>query len=398
LVDFSALRRVRRFAATAVALVCAVATPALAQSSFQTAAPQAILVDYDSGAVLFEKDADALASPASTAKIMTAELVFRELQAGRLKLDDEFTISENAWRRGGASAGGSSMFAVLNSRVRIEDLIRGLVIQSGNDAAIALAEGLSGTEEAFAENMTKRARELGLAKSTFRNAWGKSDPNQLVTAREMARLAAHVIGAYPKYYQYFGEKEFTWNKIRQLNRNPLLTMDIGADGLKTGNIDDSGFGLVGSAVQGGQRLILVVNGLKTAKDRAEESRKLLQWGFRAFEGRLVFAAGETIGAARVFGGATGSVDLVSARDVRVLAPRGSSERLTAKIVYDGPLIPPVEKGRAVARLKVWRGQSLALDLPLQAAADVEVGSLPRRAMDAGLELAGGWVRRLFSKS
>ncbi len=398
LVDFSALRRVRKFAATAVAFACAAATPALAQSSFQTAAPQAILVDYDSGAVLFEKDADALASPASTAKIMTAELVFRELQAGRLKLDDEFTISENAWRRGGASAGGSSMFAVLNSRVRIEDLIRGLVIQSGNDAAIALAEGLSGTEEAFAENMTKRARELGLAKSTFRNAWGKSDPNQLVTAREMARLAAHVIGAYPKYYQYFGEKEFTWNKIRQLNRNPLLTMDIGADGLKTGNIDDSGFGLVGSAVQGGQRLILVVNGLKTAKDRAEESRKLLQWGFRAFEGRLVFAAGETIGAARVFGGATGSVDLVSARDVRVLAPRGSSERLTAKIVYDGPLIPPVEKGRAVARLKVWRGQSLALDLPLQAAADVEVGSLPRRAMDAGLELAGGWVRRLFSKS
>ncbi|MBK9083101.1 MAG: D-alanyl-D-alanine carboxypeptidase [Rhizobiales bacterium] len=366
--------------------------------AFQTAAPQAILVDYDSGAVLFEKDADSLVSPASTAKIMTAELVFRELQAGRLKLDDEFTISENAWRRGGASAGGSSMFAALNSRVRIEDLIRGLVIQSGNDAAIALAEGHSGAEEAFADAMTKRARELGLMKSTFRNSWGKSDPNQLVTAREMARLAAHVIRTYPTYYQYFGEKEFTWSKIRQLNRNPLLTMDIGADGLKTGNIDESGFGLVGSAVQGGQRLILAVYGLKTGKDRAEEARKLLQWGFRAFEGRLVFNAGETIGAARVFGGATGSVDLVSPRDVRILAPRGSTERLTAKIVYEGPLIPPVEKGRAVARLKVWRGQSLALDLPLHAAADVEAGSLPRRALDAGLELTGGWVRRLFSKS
>ncbi|MBL8587958.1 MAG: D-alanyl-D-alanine carboxypeptidase [Methylobacteriaceae bacterium] len=383
--------------AVALALVIFWLAPAFGQT-FQTIAPQAILVDYDSGAVLFEKDADVLTAPASMAKVMTAELIFRELSEGRLRLEDEFTISETAWRRGGAQAGGSSMFAVLNSRVRVEDLLRGLVIQSGNDAAIALAEGIAGTEDAFAQMMTRRARELGLAKSSFRNAWGKGDPGQLVTVREMARLAAHVIQTYPRYYGYFGEREFTWNKIRQLNRNPLLTMDIGADGLKTGNIEESGYGLVGSATQGGQRLILVVNGLKTARDRAEESRKLLQWGFRAFEGRLLFEAGETIGQAKVFGGSSGSVDLVAPRPVRLLAPRGSSEKLAARIVYDGPLLPPIEKGRKVARLKVWRGTTLALDLPLEAARDVAVGSLTRRAFDAGLELAGGWVRRLFSKS
>ncbi len=381
--------------ALVAALVLAVA-PAAAQT-FQTIAPYALLMDYDSGAVLFEKDADAPVAPASMAKLMTAELVFREIAEGRLKPEDEFTISENAWRRGGASAGGSSMFAALNSRVRVDDLLRGLIVQSGNDAAIALAEGIAGTEDAFAQMMTKRARELGLMKTSFRNSWGKGDPNQTTTVRELARLAAHLIQTYPQRYPVFGEKEFTWNKIRQLNRNPLLTMDIGADGLKTGNIDESGFGLVGSATQGGQRLILAVNGFKTAKDRAEESRKLLQWGFRAFEGKLLFEAGETIGAAKVFGGDPGSVPLVSPRPVRVLAPRGSSERLTASVVYDGPLIPPLDKGRKVARLKVWRGKTLALDLPLETGAAVGVGSLPSRAFDAAMELVGGWLRGLFRK-
>ena len=387
------LRRAAR--AIVAALVLAVA-PAAAQT-FQTVAPYALLMDYDSGAVLFEKEADAPVAPASMAKLMTAELVFREIAEGRLKPEDEFTISENAWRRGGASAGGSSMFAALNSRVRVEDLLRGLIIQSGNDAAIALAEGIAGTEDAFAQMMTKRARELGLMKTSFRNSWGRGDPNQTTTARELAKLAAHLIQTYPAQYPIFGEKEFTWNKIRQLNRNPLLTMDIGADGLKTGNIDESGFGLVGSATQGGQRLILAVNGLKTARDRAEESRKLLQWGFRAFEGKLLFEAGETIGAAKVFGGDVGSVPLISPRPVRVLAPRGSSERLTASVVYEGPLIPPLDKGRKVARLKVWRGKTLALDLPLETGAAVGVGSLSRRAFDAAMELAGGWLRGLFRK-
>jgi D-alanyl-D-alanine carboxypeptidase (penicillin-binding protein 5/6) len=326
------------------------------------------------------------------AKLMTAELVFRDLASGKLKPDETFTISDNAWRNGGAPSGGSTMFAVLNSRVRVDDLLRGLIIDSGNDAAIALAEGLAGSEANFAAEMTKRARELGLTKSVFRNASGKADPGQVVTVRELGRLAAHVIAAYPQYYGVFGEKQFAWNKIVQQNRNPLLGMDVGADGLKTGNIDDSGFGLIGSAVQGGQRLIVVVNGARTAKERAEEARKLLQWGFRSFESKLLFEAGEAIGEAPVYGGAA-HVTLVSSRAVRAPAPRGSSERLTAEIVYEGPIRPPVAKGQTLARLKVRRGTLQALDLPLQAADDVAQGALPRRAADAAWELAGALWRR-----
>src|SRR3712207_4139998 len=212
------------------------------------------------------------------AKIMTSEVVFNELREGRLSLDSEFVVSENAWRKGGGPSSGSSMFAQLGSRIRLTDLLRGIIVQSGNDACIVVAEGIAGSEENFARMMTERARELRLTKSTYRNSTGYSHPEQKVTARELARLAIHIIDTYPDLYRMFGEKEFTWNRIRQQNRNPLLTMDIGADGLKTGNLEESGFGLVGSAVQNGQRLILVVNGLKTGRDRANESRKLLDWG------------------------------------------------------------------------------------------------------------------------
>ena len=257
-------------------------TSAFAQT-FQTSAPHAILIDSATQSVLFEKDADALVVPASTVKIMTAEIVFHEIALGHLKLDDQFPVSETAWRNGGAPSRGSSMFAALNSSVRVEDLIRGLVIVSGNDAAIALAEGTAGSEGAFATLMTKRARELGLEHSTFTNAWGRGDPDQKVSPREMAALANHVILTYPDLYKHFGEKDFTWNKIKQANRNPLLTMDLGADGLKTGNIDDSGYGLVGSAVQNGQRLILALYGAPTAKERVVEARKIFLWGFRSFE-------------------------------------------------------------------------------------------------------------------
>ena len=378
-------------------IVACITAPAPAQT-FQTTAPYALLMDYDTRTVLFEKAADDLMAPASTAKIMTAEIVFHEITEGRLKLDDEFTISENAWRKGGASAGGSSMFAALNSRVRIEDLIKGLVIQSGNDAAIALAEGIAGSEENFAAMMTKRARQLGLQKSTFTNPWGRGDPAQKVTAREMAFLSAHVIEAYPELYKYFGEKEFTWNKVRQLNRNPLLTMDLGADGLKTGNIEESGFGLVGAAKQGEQRLIVVVNGSKTAKDRADEARKLIQWGMRAFESKVLFQSGDVIGTAKMFGGDSADVQLVAKGPVKVLIPRGSGERISAKIVYDGPIQAPVEEGVEIARLKVTRGSVLALDLPLRTKTRVGVGPLWRRAFDAGYELTGTLIRKNLSKN
>jgi D-alanyl-D-alanine carboxypeptidase (penicillin-binding protein 5/6) len=354
---------------------------------FQTAAPTAILVDADSNAVLFEKNADELTAPASMAKIMTAEVIFNELKNGRLSMDTEFTISENAWRKGGGGSGGSSMFAKVNSSVRLEDLLRGLIVQSGNDAAIALAEGIAGTEENFARLMNQRAREIGLTKSTFRNATGYGHPEQKVTVRDLAKLAIHVIETYPELYKLFGEREFTWNNIRQQNRNPLLFIDIGADGLKTGNID---------AVQDDQRLVLVVNGLKSARERANESRKLLEWGFRAFEPRQLFAEGQVVGEAEVFGGDRGSLPLVSKKPVRVLVPRGDDERVTARIIYTGPLRAPIRKGDQVARLQVNRGDMQALEMPLYANEDVHEGTLSQRALDGLLEFGTGWVRRAFS--
>lgn len=366
--------------------------------SFQTSAPFALLMDYESGAVLYEKNADQLMTPASMSKLMTAEIVFHELKEGRLKLDDQFEVSENAWRTGGAPSHGSAMFLAVHSRVRIEDLLRGLVIQSGNDAAITLAEGIAGTQDNFVLMMNRRAAELGMTRSTFANSWGKSDPHERVTARELALLAAHIIADYPDFYRYFGEREFTWNKVRQLNRNPLLTMDLGADGLKTGELPESGFGLVGSAVQNAQRLVVVVNGLKTAADRAEESRKLLSWGFRSFDARTLFEAGEVVGQAQVYGGAQGEVALVAEKPVKVFATHGSGEKMSAKIVYQGPLAAPVAEGVEVGRLKIWRGQSQVLDVPLKTGGSVAMGTLSQRALDAGLELAEGLLRKAFAKN
>jgi len=359
--------------------------------------PQAILIDADTQTVLFEKNADDPATPASTVKIMTAELVFQAIAQGRLKLDDTFPISENAWRNGGALAHGSTMFAALNSRIRVEDLIRGLVVVSGNDAAMALAEGLAGSEGAFATRMNERARELGLTHLTFTNSWGNADSDQKVTARDMALLAAHVIRTYPDLYRYFGEKDFTWGKIKQPSRNPLLTMDIGVDGLKTGNIDNSGYGIVASAVQNGERLILALYGAKSAKERADEAVRILQWGFRTFEPKTLFSSGEVVGNARVYGGNEGSVPLVSVKPVKLLVPREATERLTGQIVYQGPLIAPVSAGKNVAELRIFRGGNEVLEMPLQTAANVETGSLSRRAMDAGLEYAEQLFRKYVLK-
>jgi D-alanyl-D-alanine carboxypeptidase (penicillin-binding protein 5/6) len=383
--------------AGALAGLAVLAAPAVRAQTFQTAAPQAILMDYDSGTVLFEKNADELMVPASMAKTMAVEVIFNEIRQGRLSLDSEFLISENAWRKGGGPSSGSSMFAQLNSRVRLSDLLRGIIVQSGNDASIAVAEGVAGSEENFARMMTQRARELGLTRSVFRNATGYHHPEQKVTARELARLSAHIIETYPDLYRMFGEREFTWNRIRQQNRNPLLTMDVGADGLKTGNVDESGFGLVGSAVQNGQRLILVVNGLKTGRDRANESRKLLDWGFRAFDARQLFAADEPVAEVSVFGGEQSSVPVVSKKPVRLLMPRGSGDRVTARVVYTGPLRTPVQKGAEVARLRVTRGSVQALDIPLYAGADVGTGTLSQRALDALFEFGTGAVRRAFAR-
>src|SRR5215471_7092020 len=350
-------------------------------------APHAILIDAENGAVLFERDADRLIFPASLAKLMTAEYVFNEVKEGRLKLTDEFTVSENAWRKGGAPSHGSTMFAAINSKVPVDDLLHGMIIQSANDACIILAEGIAGNETTFAEKLTERARAIGLAKSIFTNSNGLPDPDEKVTTRELAMLARHIIRTYPDFYQLFGQADYTWNKIRQQNRNPLLGAMTGADGLKTGFTKEAGYGLVGSAVQNGLRLIVVVNGVATAKERADEAKKLLEWGFRNFEQRVLFAEGQTIGAAKVFGGASSRVDLVAADGaVRVMLPKSGGEKLIARIVYTGPVPAPVTEGTRIGNLKVWRNNNLILTSPLKAAESVGKGNMSQRAFDAVTEM------------
>jgi D-alanyl-D-alanine carboxypeptidase (penicillin-binding protein 5/6) len=390
----------------AAAVICAVASAVAAPNpvsgpksgdGYQTAAAHAMLIEAESGSVLFEKAADDLIPPASLSKLMTQEVVFNEIKQGRLNPTTEFIVSTNAWRRGGAPSHTSSMFIPIHSKVSVDDLLHGAIIQSANDACIALAEGISGNESTFAELMTKRARELGLAKSTFGNSTGLPDPRQLMTARELAKLARHLIETYPDYYKYYSEREFTWNKIRQFNRNPLLNLNIGADGLKTGFTKEAGYGLVGSAVQNGLRLIVVVNGLRSEKERADEAKKLLEWGFHSFQSGLLFAAGQEIAQAKLYGGVKGHVPLMARKEVRLMVPRGSRDKIIARVVYSGPVRAPVEQGQKIGTLKVWRGESVVLEVPLQAAESVGAGSMPQRALDAASEFVLGLFRAGFQR-
>ncbi len=361
---------------------------------FQSGAPTAILIEAQTGTVLYDKNADQLVAPASLAKLMTAEVVFNELKDGGIKLEDEFNISVNAWRKGGAPSGGSTMFAILHSKVKVADLIQGVIIQSANDGCIALAEGIAGNENDFVRMMNSRAREIGLTKSNFSNPTGLPDPDMRVTVRELAKLAQHIIFTYPEYYRWYGEREFTWNKIRQQNRNPLLAMSIGADGMKTGFTNEAGYGLVGSALQNGLRLIVVVNGLKSDKERADEAKRLLDWGFSGFEQRILFSEGQTVGHAKLFGGEQGSVALTGAdqKAIKLMIPRNATDRIIARIVYRGPVHAPIEKGQKIGVLKIWRGERIALETPLEAAESIGTGSLSQRALDAATEWVGNWVR------
>jgi D-alanyl-D-alanine carboxypeptidase (penicillin-binding protein 5/6) len=363
------------------------------EGGFDGDAPTAILIEASSGSVLFEKNADELRAPSSMMKLMTAEVVFNALKKGEIHLTDEYRISENAWRKGGAPSGGSTMFAAINSKVSVDDLLHGAIIQSGNDSCIALAEGMAGNERTFATDfMTKRARELGLTKSTFANSNGLPDPGNKMTVRELAKLARYLIQTYPDMYKLFGEKEFTWNKIRQQNRNPLLNALPGADGLKTGYTKEGGYGMVGSAVQNDTRLIVVVNGLEDPDDRATEAKKMLEWGFRNFETRILFAANQPVGYARVFGGENRSVKLASPQPIKVMVSRNGNDKLMARVVYSGPVRAPVEAGQQVGVVRVWRGANVAMETPIYAAEAVGTGSTMRRAIDGASELVIGMFR------
>ncbi len=372
--------------------ILAASDAARAQDNFQTTVRNAILIDVGTQSVLFEKAADELQAPASLAKLMTMAVIFEEMRQGRLQSDQEIVISQDAWRRGGAPSRTSSMYAAVNSRVKVQDLLRGAIIQSGNDASIALAEAISGTEANFVPVMNERSRALGLTRSVWRNATGLPDPEQKTTAREIARLSDHIIRSFPEQYAIYAEREFIWGGIRQQNRNPLLGTYTGADGLKTGYIEEAGFNLAGSAVQNGQRLIVVVMGARSLQERSNEARKLLDWGFRSFELRDLFQENETVGDVSVYGGAQGSVPVTAGKLVRLLLPRGQSDRVTAQIVYRGPVRAPLRQGTEVGKLRIMRGSQLALEVPVFAAADVAAGTLTQRAMQGAWELSTGWIR------
>jgi len=377
------------FLGLALLLLCL--TPANAQL-FETKAAQAFMIDADTGTVLFAKDADKPIPPASMAKLMTMEVVFNAIKSGRLKLDDTFVVSENAWRKGGAPSGTSTMFAKLKSAIRLEDLIQGVTVQAANDGCIVIAEGMAGSEDNFAAQMTERARQIGLKTSTFVNSTGLPADGQQTTVRELALLALHLWRDYPDFYRYYGLKDFTWNKISQKNRNPLLAMDIGADGLAVGASETSGFGIVASVSHNGTRVIMAMNGLANDKERAEEARKLLDWGARSFEKTEIFAKDEVVGVAQVFGGAKSGVTLKAKGPIDIFLPITNRDKLTARIVYTGPVAAPVEEGQPVGALRVWIGDTLSQETPLFAAESIGVGTLPQRALDAVKELAIGWLR------
>jgi D-alanyl-D-alanine carboxypeptidase (penicillin-binding protein 5/6) len=367
------------------------AAPPAGNASFKTSIPIAILIDSKSNSVLFQKNADQQFAPASLAKLMTLEFLFHRIKKGKLKLDQPFRITLNAWRNGGAPSHGTTMFAALHSEVSLGDLIRGIVVDSANDACMAIAQALAGGEAGFGAMLTQRARAIGLRHSTFVNSTGYSDPNEQVTARDMAELARDIILTYPNFYSYFSQRAFLWNKIRQTNRNPLFGMGLGADGLKTGKTDDGLFNLIGSAVEDNERLIIVIAGAKSAKERAEEARRLLDWGFQNFRLRTLFAAGQNIGAAEVFNGSQAYVPLVGPKAVQLMVPRYDDEPINARVDYTGPVPAPVHRGQAIGTLKVWRGSKLALRVQLAAAKSVGRGTMTQRALDGASEL----LYRLF---
>lgn len=359
---------------------------------FETKAPHAFMIDAETGTILYSKDADSLFPPASLAKLMTMEVVFNAIKSGRYSLDDTFMVSENAWRTGGANSGGSTMFAALKSSIRLEDLIQGVIVQSANDGCIVIAEGMAGTEENFAALMTERAREIGLKQSVFKNATGLPAEGQVVTARELTQLALHIWRTYPEFYKFYSQPQFTWNKITQRNRNPLLAMEIGADGMKTGYTEESGYGIVGSVARDGRRVFAALSGMSSERERAEEARKLLEWGMKSFQKSELFAQDEVVGEAKLFGGAKSGVALKSKGPVSILVPITNRDRLVARIVYEGPVVAPVEEGAQVGMLRVWVGETLSQETPLYAAESVGVGTLPQRALDAIGELMVGWMR------
>ncbi|GAB4190180.1 MAG: D-alanyl-D-alanine carboxypeptidase family protein [Thalassobaculales bacterium] len=371
--------------AIVVALGLALGRPLPAAAiTIDTQARHALIVDFETGATLLEKEADVLMPPSSMSKIMTAYMIFDAIKKGRLKLDDEVPVSEKAWRMG-----GSKMFVQVGSRVKVEDLIRGIIVQSGNDACVVMAEALAGSEAAFAEQMTQRARELGLTRSTFRNASGWPEEGHLMTARDLAILARRLIIDFPEHYHYYAQKEFTFNGIKQGNRNPLLYKDGGGDGLKTGHTEAAGYGLTASAKRGERRLIMVVNGLPSIRARIAESERLMDWAFREFDNVRLFKRGEVVEQAEVWLGEKPTVPLTVAEDLVVTMPRAARKDMKVTLSYTAPLPAPVVAGAPVGRIVIDLPDQAPRQIPVVAGGDVsELGVVGRVASAVGYLLWG----------
>ena len=354
-----------RSASTVVAVLAATCLAAATASGIETAAKQAYIVEHETGAVLLDKDGATPSPPASLSKLMTLYMLFERLKSGALSLDDELAVSRKAWRMG-----GSKTFVEVGKRVRVEDLLRGIVVQSGNDASIVVAEGLSGTEAAFAEAMNRKARDIGLADSHFVNATGWPADGHAMSPRDIAALSRRIVEEFPEYYPYFAEKSFRFSGIRQRNRNPLLNGDSGADGLKTGYTRASGHSLAASAIREGRRIVMVLTGLPGARQRAREARRLLDWAYESFRNYTLFERGAVVEHADVWLGEEDTVPLVSERDITITLPRASRDGLVVKVVYEGPVPAPVEKGARIAKLVIAAPGFTTREVPLVAGADI----------------------------
>lgn len=389
-------RFLRAVAALLVALGPLIAGPRslLAQTGeVAVKSPQAILMDADSGGVLFQRNADELVPPASMSKLMLLIMIFNALRAGEITPETDVIMSEYAWRTGGAPSRTSAMFVPLGKTAKVSEMLQGIIVQSGNDASIAMAERLGGSEQKFAEAMTEQARRLGLKKSVFRNATGLYHPEHLSTMRELALLARIIIRDFPEYYPLFSQREFGYRQHKFYNRNPLLGAVSGVDGLKTGYVKESGYSIVASAKVDNRRLIMVIGGAATPEDRKDDGRRLLEWGFKNFSETRLYEPGEIVGYARVWGGERMYMPLTGSDGVNMVLPRfPTNQKLSARIYYKGPLKPPLKKGEQVAMLRVTSSTDATNEVPLFAAEDVQPASFVRRGLDSLLYLATGWMR------
>jgi serine-type D-Ala-D-Ala carboxypeptidase (penicillin-binding protein 5/6) len=357
-----------RFARITCALFLAVwtigTTPADAQL-FESDASHVYLVDFQTGDVLVNKNGDATMAPASMTKMMTVYLLFERLKDGSLSLEDTFRVSEKAWRKG-----GSKMYVDVGSRVKVEDLLRGIVVQSGNDASIVIAEGLAGSEDAFAAEMNRAAHDLGMTNTTFFNASGWPHPEHVTTAHDLAVLATATIRNFPEFYHYYSENLFKYNGIEQYNRNPLLRKEMGADGLKTGHTEASGYGIVASAMRNDRRLILILNGLSSESGRSSESERILDLGFREWGNYTLFKAGDVVASANIWLGNVDTVPLVIEQDVTLTLRRRARREMVVKVLHEDPIPAPISKGARIAKVVVTTPQTGpqmgALELPLVA--------------------------------